>query len=41
MTTPLWMPCLVGALLCLGGPPAIAQTGAAPNQVVVAGTVPD
>lgn len=41
MTTPLWMPCLVGALLCLGGLPATAQTGAAPNQVVVAGTVPD
>lgn len=42
MTTPLWMRCLVGStLLCLAGLPAIAQTGAAPNQVVVAGTVPD
>jgi len=41
MTTPLWMKCLAIALLCLGLAPALAQTGAAPNQVVVAGTVPD
>jgi len=32
---------LASALLCLGLASAFAQTGAAPNQVVVAGTVPD
>lgn len=41
MTTPTWMNCLASALLCLAGLPALAQTGTAPNQVVVAGTVPD
>ncbi|MBC7957268.1 MAG: OmpA family protein [Cytophagales bacterium] len=42
MTKSLWIKCLASALLCLGLlAPALAQTGAAPNQVVVAGTVPD
>jgi OmpA-OmpF porin, OOP family len=40
MTTP-WMLRLAPAVLCLSLVPAIAQTSAAPNQVVVAGTVPD
>lgn len=34
-------PWLVHALLCLALAPAFAQTNAMPNQVVVAGTVPD
>ena len=42
---PLWMRgflCALPALLCLAGAPAaMAQTAATPNQVVVAGTVPD
>jgi OmpA-OmpF porin, OOP family len=41
MTTPMWMNSLAGAMLCLASLPATAQTGNAPNQVVVAGTVPD
>lgn len=41
MTTSLWMKCLASAALCVGLAPVLAQTGAAPNQVVVAGTVPD
>jgi len=41
MTPPLWIKSLALALLCCSGLPAGAQTGAAPNQVVVSGTVPD
>jgi OmpA-OmpF porin, OOP family len=42
MTMPLWMRGFLPALLCLAGAPAAeAQTAATPNQVVVAGTVPD
>jgi OmpA-OmpF porin, OOP family len=45
MTMRQWMKHLtltLPALLCLAGLPALAQTGTAPNQVVVvAGTVPD
>ncbi|GAB4563562.1 MAG: hypothetical protein Tsb007_31550 [Rhizobacter sp.] len=39
---PLWMRGLLPTLLCLAlAPAAMAQTAATPNQVVVAGTVPD
>jgi len=41
MTMPLWTRAFLPALLCLALAPAVAQTAAAPNQVVVAGTVPD
>ncbi len=41
MTPPLWIKSLALAVLCMVGLPAGAQTGAAPNQVVVSGTVPD
>ncbi len=40
-TSTLWMRCLAPALLCVALAPAVAQTAATPNQVVVAGTVPD
>jgi OOP family OmpA-OmpF porin len=42
MTTPLWMKSLALVTLCMNlVTPALAQTVSAPNQVVVAGTVPD
>jgi OOP family OmpA-OmpF porin len=41
MTISLWIKCLAPALLCLASLPGLAQQGGAPNQVVVAGTVPD
>ncbi|HEX3139925.1 MAG TPA: BON domain-containing protein, partial [Rhizobacter sp.] len=42
MTMPQWKKYLAPALLCVAALPVLAQqAGAAPNQVVVAGTVPD